>query len=107
MLFKALLPPTLALAGAWGAAAADVDFDKMVGPMKPEHGVYALAATDGEGIGKVFFANIGPRKTKVEFAAPGWELLSCQLTDEDHFNTVIAKPTDLPADSFGVMTFVR
>ena len=70
-------------------------------------GVYALAATDGKDIGKVFFANIGLRKTKVEFSAPGWELLSCQLTDEDHFNTVIARPTDLPADSFGVMTFVR
>ena len=70
-------------------------------------GVYAIAATDGKDVGKVFFANIGPRKAKVEFSAPGWKLLTCQLTDEDHFNTVIVKPAELPVDSFGVMTFVR
>ena len=70
-------------------------------------GVYAIAATDGKGVGKVFFANIGDKAADVKFTASGWRVLSCQMTDADHVNTVVAVPRALPADSFGVFTFVK
>ncbi|MBQ6328026.1 MAG: hypothetical protein IJI35_03345 [Kiritimatiellae bacterium] len=71
-------------------------------------GVYAIAATDGKGVGKVFAANVGEGEAPFEVAAPdGWRLFSVQLTDEDHLNTVVAPPKSLPADSFAVFTFVK
>ena len=70
-------------------------------------GVYAIAATDGKDVGKVFFANIGDKAANVKFAASGWRILSCQMTDADHVNTVVAVPKALPADSFGVFTFLK
>jgi hypothetical protein len=75
----------------------------------PEN-VYAIAATDGSGIGKLFVANIGKNAAKVDVSAPGWRMLSFQLTDEYHINTVVAvsgMDLSLPADSFGVLTFLR
>ena len=70
--------------------------------------VYAIAATDGKNVGKVFVANIGEKEAEFEISAPAdWKLFSVQLTDEDHFNTVVAPPKTLSADSFGVFTFVR
>ena len=66
--------------------------------------VHVLAATDGKFL-KVFFANIG-KPARVDFDVPGWRLLTCQLTDAYHQNTVVAKPRSLPADSFGVLTFI-
>ena len=69
--------------------------------------VYAIAATDGKGLGKMFFANIGENGAAVRVFAPGWRLLACQMTDEDHVNTVVAPPSELPPDSFGVFTFVK
>lgn len=67
--------------------------------------VSVLAATDGKFL-KVFFANIG-KSARVDFDVPGWRLLTCQLTDAYHQNTVVLKPHSLPADSFGVLTFIR
>ena len=71
-------------------------------------GVHAIAATDGKGVGKVFAANVGEGDAEFEVAVPaGWRLFSAQLTDECHFNTVVAPPKTLPADSFAVFTFVK
>ena len=73
----------------------------------PEN-VHAIAATDGKGVGKVFAANVGEQAAEFEIAAPdGWRLFSAQLTDEYHFNTVVAPPKSLPADSFAVFTFIK
>ena len=70
--------------------------------------VYAIAATDGKGVGKVFVANIGDKDEPFEIKAPpSWRLLSVALTDEDHVNTVVATPKTLPSNSFGVYTFIR
>ncbi|MBQ2632076.1 MAG: hypothetical protein IJG13_20560, partial [Kiritimatiellae bacterium] len=70
--------------------------------------VYAIAATDGKGVGKVFAANVGEGEAPVEVAAPdGWRLFSVQLTDEEHLNSVVAPPKALPPDSFAVFTFVK
>ena len=70
--------------------------------------VYAIAATDGKHVGKVFFANIGSDPAPFEVKAPPqWRVLSANLTDKDHVNTGVAVPESLPADSFGVITFVR
>jgi hypothetical protein len=70
--------------------------------------VHAIAATDGKGVGKVFAANIGGNAAPFEIkAASKWRLLSVNLTDKDHVNTGVAAPKSLPADSFGVFTFVK
>ena len=72
-------------------------------------GVHAIAATDGR-VGKVFAANIGQEEVRLDVSAPGWHLLSFQRTDRDHVNTVLAASASgivLPADSFGVLTFLR
>ena len=70
--------------------------------------VYAVAATDGKGVGKVFAANIGDGPAPFEMEAPrSWRLLSVHLTDVDHFNTVVAVPKALPPNSFGVFTFIK
>ena len=66
------------------------------------------SATDGKHVGKVFFANIGSGTAPFEVKAPPqWRVLSANLTDKDHVNTGVAVPESLPADSFGVITFVR
>ena len=73
-------------------------------------GVNAIAATDGKAVGKLFAANIGTEHTAFEVSSPGWRLLSFQVTDEDHVNTVLpvfGSAITLPADSFGVATFIR
>ena len=70
--------------------------------------VHAIAATDGKGVGKVFVANVGEKDAEFDISAPApWRLFSVQLTDEYHLNTVVAPPKTLPADSFGVYTFVK
>ena len=72
--------------------------------------VYAIAARDDSGVGKLFMANIGSDEIKVGVAARGWRILSFQLTDEDHANTVLPvldSSVALPADSFGVVTFIK
>ena len=72
-------------------------------------GVHAIAATDGR-IGKVFAANIGQEEVRLDVSAPSWRVLSFQRTDRDHVNTVLAASGNgiaLPADSFGVITFLR
>lgn len=74
----------------------------------PEN-VYAIAATDGSGIGKLFVANIGNDSAQFEASASGWSVFSFQLTDEFHVNTVVnvlGSTLSLPADSFGVLTFL-
>ena len=68
-------------------------------------GVHAIAATDGKGLAKVFWANIGDWPAKVAFAAPGWKVLSCQITDDWRVNTVVSSLSELPPNSFGVLTF--
>ena len=64
----------------------------------------------------VLFANVriesrpGLDKGEIPFevkAPPQWRVLSANLTDKDHVNTGVAVPESLPADSFGVITFVR
>ena len=73
-------------------------------------GVNAIAATDGKAVGKLFAANIGTAPAAFEVSSPGWRLLSFQVTDEDHVNTVLpvfGSAITLPADSFGVATFIR
>jgi len=70
-------------------------------------GVHAIAATDGKHLAKVFVANIGEKPADVAFELPGWQLLTCQVTDEDRVNTVVAPTNVWPADSFGVLTFVK
>jgi len=53
-------------------------------------------------------SNIGSVPAPFEVKAPPqWRVLSANLTDKDHVNTGVAVPESLPADSFGVITFVR
>ena len=72
--------------------------------------VYAIAARDDSGVGKLLMANIGGDAVNVGVSARGWRILSFQRTDEDHANTVLpvlGSSVALPADSFGVVTFVK